>query len=235
MTRADDRASRVRKRIDEMYAQGVAIDEAGAEVTLYPHSVAPAQARALRDLAVAERAENTLEIGFAMGLSSLALCEALLESGVDAPRHTVIDPAQHHWRNTGLRSLSDAGVSDLVEFIPEESQLALPRLAAEGRRFDLAFIDGDHRFESVFLDLYYCLRLVKPSGLIVLDDVWMPSVALAASYFERQRGLTLEGGPPLLRERLRRRRWQSGELAALRTPEAPVAAPEQAAPFGRPR
>jgi hypothetical protein len=33
-------------------------------------------------------------------------------------------------------------VRDLVDFHAEESQIVLPRLLAEGRRFDLAFIDG---------------------------------------------------------------------------------------------
>lgn len=44
-------------------------------------------------------------------------------------------------------------VRDLVEFHAEESQIVLPRLLAEARRFDLAFVDGNHRFEGVFLDL----------------------------------------------------------------------------------
>jgi predicted O-methyltransferase YrrM len=213
-----DRAARVRARIDAIYSAGKALDEAGEDLPLYHHAVSPAQARQLRDLATEERVERTVEVGFAMGLSCLALCEALLRSAGEGGRHTVIDPAQHHWRNAGLRSVADAGVTDMVEVIPDESQIALPRLAAEGRSFDLAFIDGDHRYEAVFVDIYYCLRLVKPGGLIVLDDVWMPSVAQAASYFERERGLSLESGPPLLRERFRRRRWQSREFAALRTP-----------------
>ncbi len=36
----------------------------------------------------------------------------------------------------------------------------LPRLLAEGRGFDLAFLDGNHRFEGVFLDLVYSGRVL---------------------------------------------------------------------------
>jgi hypothetical protein len=37
------------------------------------------------------------------------------------------------------------GVASLVEHHAEESQIALPRLLSEGRRFDLAFVDQSRR------------------------------------------------------------------------------------------
>jgi hypothetical protein len=45
------------------------------------------------------------------------------------------------------------GFAALVELHAEESQIALPRFLSEGRSFDLAFIDRNHRFDGVFLDL----------------------------------------------------------------------------------
>jgi predicted O-methyltransferase YrrM len=120
-------------------------------------------------------------------------------------------------------------VEDLVEVIEEESQLALPRLVSEGRDFDLAFVDGDHRFEGVFLDLYFMTRLVRPGGLVVVDDMWMPAVRTAVAYVERNLAVTMETDafpnafrwrrPPL------RRRLPSGRggLPVLRLPsERPV-------------
>ena len=72
------------------------------------------------------------------------------------------------------------------------------RAAAAGRRgqreFDLAFVDGDHRFEGVFLDLYFMTRLVKPGGLVVVDDMWMPSVRTAVAYVEKNLGLDPRAG-----------------------------------------
>ena len=65
-----------------------------------------------------------------------------------------IDPFQRQsWDGAGLATLATAGVDGLVEVIEEESAFALPDLVRSGRRFDLAFIDGDHRFESALLDL----------------------------------------------------------------------------------
>jgi predicted O-methyltransferase YrrM len=79
-------------------------------------------------------------------MSALFLCHAVLAGG---GRHVAIDPFQlESWNGAGLRTLREAGVDELVEVIEEESQLALPRLVGEGRAFDLAFVDGDHRFEA---------------------------------------------------------------------------------------
>ena len=57
--------------------------------------------------------------------------------------------------------------------------MALPRLVAKGVTADAAFVDGSHRFHEVFVDLYFLRKIVRPGGLIVLDDHWWPSVRTA--------------------------------------------------------
>jgi predicted O-methyltransferase YrrM len=115
-------------------------------------------------------------------------------------------------------------VEDLVEVIEEESQLALPRLVSEGREFDLAFVDGDHRFEGVFVDLYFMTRLVRPGGLVVVDDMWMPAVRTAVAYVERNLAATMEPDALPNAFRWRRRRLSrgvpggTGDTAVLRLP-----------------
>src|ERR687891_2565196 len=176
--------------VDRIYRAGSVPDESGNPIDLVPHSIGRAEGEALCDLAAADGAKATLEVGLALGMSALFLCQAVASRG---GRHTAIDPFQREsWNGAGLRTLREAGVEDLVDVIEEESQLALPRLVAEGREFDFAFVDGDHRFEGVFLDLYYMTRLVRPGGLVVVDDMWMPSVRTAVAYMEKNLGTTLE-------------------------------------------
>ena len=79
--------------------------------------------------------------------------------------------------------LDEAGVADLVEHHAEESQTALPRLLSEGYRFDLAVVDGNHRFDAVFLDLVYLGQLLRPGKIVFLDDYHLQGVARAASFF----------------------------------------------------
>jgi hypothetical protein len=70
-----------------------------------------------------------------------------------------------------------------VKHRDERSEVALPQLLGEGRIFDLAFVDGDHRFDGVFVDLFYLARLVRPGGAVFLDDYQLPAVERAASFF----------------------------------------------------
>jgi predicted O-methyltransferase YrrM len=223
MTPAHDRhRTALDEFVERAYRRGSVPDAAGDRIDLAPHSVEPGPGGALRDLAVAEQAERTIEVGLALGMSALFLCQGVSPRG---GRHVAIDPFQQEsWNGAGLRTLREAGVEELVEVIEEESQLALPRLVSEGREFDFAFVDGDHRFEGVFLDLYFMTRLIKPGGLVVVDDLWMPAVRTAIAYVEKNLGATLE--PDALPNGFRWRRRPlsrgvprgTGEVAALRLP-----------------
>jgi predicted O-methyltransferase YrrM len=219
-------ADRLAAYLDEAYRRGNVRSADGDVIGLAPHSVEREQGEAIRELAIAEGAERTIEVGLALGMSALFLCQAVMAGG---GRHVAIDPFQEaSWKLAGVTALADAGVRELVEVLDEESQIALPRLVAEGRAFDFAFVDGDHRFESVMVDLYYLARLVRPRGLIVVDDMWMPSIRTAVAYVEKNMGLVLE--PDGLADGFR---WRPrplargvpagrGGLAVLRTPaEAP--------------
>jgi predicted O-methyltransferase YrrM len=161
-------------------------DERGR--AFFPVAIGPEEGAALRDWVRRERATKTFEVGLGWAVSTLFICEALLENGGGA--HVAIDPyqleglPQHRTRydGAGLRALEEAGVRGLVEFHREESQIVLPRLLAEGRRFDLAFIDGNHRFEAVFLDLVYSARLVKERGIVFVDDTQLPGVRRSVGF-----------------------------------------------------
>jgi hypothetical protein len=74
--------------------------------------------------------------------------------------------------------------------IAEPSSIALARLTQLGVIVDAAFVDGSHRFHEVFVDLYFLRKLVRPGGLIVLDDTEWPSVATALRYYDRNLGWT---------------------------------------------
>jgi predicted O-methyltransferase YrrM len=156
-------------------------------------SVTAAEAEALRALVEREGATCTIEIGLGYGVSALAVCEGLRANGHDDARHVVVDPFQQtRFGGEGIRLLEDAGMAQLVELHPEESQLVLPRLVSEGRRFDLAFVDGNHRFDGVFLDLVYLGRLVRGGGIVFLDDYQLPAVARAVSFCTTNLGWTIE-------------------------------------------
>jgi predicted O-methyltransferase YrrM len=166
---------------------------------------------ALRDLLIAEGVETVVEVGLAYGRSALAIGEALVSVGAPRPLHVVIDPFQAtDWSNVGWELLRSAGLDTTARLLLQPSSLALPRLVAEGLVADAAFVDGSHRFHEVFVDLYFLRKLVRPGGLVVLDDHQWPSVGTAARYFEANLGWRVVPGA-----------FDGDRLRALRLPDPP--------------
>jgi predicted O-methyltransferase YrrM len=160
---------------------------------LFPVAVGPAEGAAIRSWVVREAAACTIEVGLGYGISALFVCEGLLSGGAPDARHVAIDPNQDtRFAGFGLQVLDEAGVAGMVEHHSEESQTTLPRMVSEGRRFDLAVIDGNHRFDAVFVDLYYLGRLLRPGGIVFVDDYHLPGIARAASFLVTNLGWSLE-------------------------------------------
>jgi predicted O-methyltransferase YrrM len=128
---------------------GASVDSDNPSATrLKTVSVPTQEGHDLRRWVTEEKAKHSIEIGLAYGYSALHICEALLQGDEPDVRHVVIDPwqsAETGFSGGGLENLKNAGVYDMIECYEEESQLALPRLLKEGRKFDFAFIDGNHR------------------------------------------------------------------------------------------
>jgi predicted O-methyltransferase YrrM len=174
----------VQEVIDGCLRDGEAVAHSdGSRHSLFPVAIGAAEGESLREWVKREGATHTVEVGLGYGISTLFVCAGLLANGDSDARHAVIDPHQEtDFANVGRQLLEEAGVWDLVDFYPEESQIVLPRLLGEGRSFDLAFVDGNHRFDGVFLDLVYLGRLVRPGGIVFVDDLQYPSVARAVSF-----------------------------------------------------
>lgn len=188
---------RVRDVLARLNREGSVVASDGSTHALFPVAIPPAEGEALARIVERERPSACIEVGLGYGLSALWICEGLLAGGVDDPRNVALDPYQpSRFAEIGLSSLVEAGVRDLVEHIAEPSEIALPRFLAEGRSFDFAFVDGNHRFDGVFVDLVYLGRLLRPGAAIFLDDAQLPSVAKATAFCVRDLGWVQEGLSP---------------------------------------
>jgi predicted O-methyltransferase YrrM len=194
-----ERVREVRERL--LSARSVVARADGVRRELFPVAIGRAEGLSLGEWVRKERALSTLETGLGFGISTLFICEAMLENGPDG-RHVAADPFQFSglpshrtmYAGVGLQILEEAGVRDLVEFYAEESQIVLPRLLADGRRFDFAFLDGNHRFEGVFLDLVYSGRLLKEGGIVFLDDTQLSGVRRAVDFCVANLGWAVKDG-----------------------------------------
>jgi len=117
-------------------------------------------------------ARNILEIGTFTGYSSTAMALALPADG-----RILCCDVSREWTDIARQAWTDAGVEEKVELRIGPARDTIASL--EGDAFDLAFIDAD----KPGYDAYYegCLRVVRPGGLILIDNVlWSGEVADAS-------------------------------------------------------
>ena len=118
-------------------------------------------------------ARRAIEIGTFTGYSALVVAAALPEGG-----KLVACDVSEEWTSIGRRYWKEAGVADKIDLrLGPAVETLETLLASEGANsFDFAFIDAD----KPAYDAYYeaCLKLVRPNGLIAIDNVlWSGKVA----------------------------------------------------------
>jgi predicted O-methyltransferase YrrM len=140
--------------------------------------VAPEQGQFMALMARLINARQYLEIGTFTGYSALAVALALpFEGRVVAcdinPDTTAV--AQRYWQAAGVAAKIELRLAPALE--------TLDKLIGQGQagRFDLAFIDADkENYEGYYERV---LRLVRPGGLVMLDNVlWGGDVADARKH-----------------------------------------------------
>lgn len=120
-------------------------------------------------------AKRTLDIGVYTGYSSLCIGLALPEKG-----RVVACDINREWTDVARRYWEKAGIQDKIELHLGPAQQTLEGLLEKGTdSFDFAFIDADKKNYVMYYE--YCLQLIRPGGLIAVDNVlWSGAVADAA-------------------------------------------------------
>ncbi|HVY42086.1 MAG TPA: class I SAM-dependent methyltransferase [Hyphomicrobiaceae bacterium] len=146
-----------------------ALQRLRAETAAMEHSsmqIAPEQGQLMGLLVRLINARRTLEIGTFTGYSALAVALAMPEDGriiacdIDASTTAI---AERHWRAAGVAHKIDLRIAPALQTIDG--------LLAEGAAgsFDMAFIDADKENYAAYYER--CLSLVRPNGLILLDNM----------------------------------------------------------------
>jgi caffeoyl-CoA O-methyltransferase len=128
--------------------------------------VAPEEGAFLAMLVQLTGARRCVEVGTFTGYSTTAIALALPDDG----RLECCDVSEE-WTTIARRAWVEAGVDHKIRLEIAPATQTLDRLVAEDGEstYDFAFIDAD---KSGY-DAYYerCLRLVRPGGLIAVDNV----------------------------------------------------------------
>ncbi len=128
--------------------------------------IGPDQAAFFDLLIRATGARRALEIGTFTGYSALAVASALPPDGL-----LVCCDISDEWTSIGRPFWRQAGVESKIDLRLGPALDTLRALLADGAAssFDFAFIDADKSSYPAYYEL--CLSLVRPGGLIALDNM----------------------------------------------------------------
>jgi predicted O-methyltransferase YrrM len=128
--------------------------------------IGPEQGQLMALLVELLGARRTLEIGTFTGYSALVVALALPDDG-----KVVACDVNEEWTSVARRYWQKAGVAQKIDLRIAPAVETLRRLLDDGGRdaFDFAFIDADKASYDAYYEL--CLQLVRPGGLIAVDNV----------------------------------------------------------------
>jgi predicted O-methyltransferase YrrM len=181
----DDRWSAVDRYVaDLLVPRDPALDAAlaaNAAAGLPAHDVSPVQGRLLELLARMRGARRILEIGTLGGYSTIWLAGGLAPGG----RLVTLEYSPKH-AEVARTNLARAGLAESVEVRVGPALETLPALAAD-EPFDLVFVDADKAPYAQYLD--WAVRLTRPGGLVVADNVVRQGRVLDPGEDEAVRGV----------------------------------------------
>jgi predicted O-methyltransferase YrrM len=133
----------------------------------------PEQTQLIAFLVGLTSATTVLEVGVFTGYTTLAMARALPPHG-----RVIACDMSAEWADIGRPFWARAGVADRIQLELRPAVETLDALLANGAAgtVDLAFVDADKENYSAYFRR--CLELLRPGGLMVLDNVlWSGNVA----------------------------------------------------------
>ena len=147
--------------------------EATAQLPMSRMQIAPEQGQFMALLVKLIGAKKTLEVGVFTGYSTLVTALALPDDG-----KIIACDKDEQYTNMAKPYWERAKVSHKIDLRIAPAQLTLQQLITEKQEntFDFAFIDADKRSYPIYYE--QVLKLVRPGGLIAIDNVlWSGRVA----------------------------------------------------------
>lgn len=144
-------------------------------------SITEEEAKFIFDFLIKNKIKKTLEVGFGNGCSTAYIISATKD------KHYAIDPFENMFSNLGLENIKNLKLDEHLIFENDFSHSALPKLLKKGVKIDFAFIDGNHQFDSIFIDFYFIDLLLNHHGYVLFHDSWMRSTQHVISWIKNNK------------------------------------------------
>jgi caffeoyl-CoA O-methyltransferase len=156
--------------LTELRAETAKLAESGMQI-------GPEQGQFMSLLVKLIGAKRTLEVGTFTGYSALTVALALPEDG-----QIIACDVSDEWTSIGRRYWQRAGIAHKIDLRIGPGNETLTKLVADHKQhnsFDFAFIDADKSNYGAYFD--HCIKLVRPGGLIAVDNVLWGGAVVDAS------------------------------------------------------
>lgn len=142
------------------------------ELGLVHEEIFPSQMAFFQALCLLKDVKEILELGTFLGYSATGFADFLKNNDLDGHITTVERDPDHIVK---AKLLLDANALDMyVTIVEGDVRVVCNELQSEGKTFDLIFLDA---FEGHYLELYpYCIELLKPRGMLIIDNMLMLTV-----------------------------------------------------------
>jgi predicted O-methyltransferase YrrM len=140
--------------------------EETAEMAMSTKQISPDEGQLLALLTRLSGARRTIEVGVFTGYSAMCVALAMPEDGriigcdIDEDWTAV---ARRYWHEAGVAHKIDLRLAPAAETLDELIEAGL------ANQFDMAFIDADKSNYALYYE--QCMALVRPGGLILVDNV----------------------------------------------------------------
>ena len=142
----------------------------------------------LKTLVAALRPKKVLEIGTAVGFSTLLIRDTLLEIGLPSDITTIeyfeprIAPAKENFKRAGVKNTDQ----DRIDFIFGDALKILPELTD---KYDFIFLDAA---KAQYINMLpYIRELLNSGGMILTDNILQDGEILESRYLITQRDRTI--------------------------------------------
>lgn len=122
------------------------------------------QGQLMRQIVSISGAKEILELGTFTGYSAICLASAMKKGG-----HLDTLEINDELEDLILEGFEKAGLSDIIELHIGDCKETLKRLKAEGRMYDLVYMDANKREYCEYYELIF--DMVRQGGLILADNV----------------------------------------------------------------